>query len=64
MTKTGYKSKFLKAFVLLSLALYFIFLYTSKNFQVDAIFGQYVISALYAIIPSAFIALIWNFFSE
>lgn len=64
MTKKGYKSKFIKTFLVLSFGLYFMFLYTSKNFEGDAIFGQYIFSAIYAFIPSAIIALIWEFFSE
>ena len=64
MTKKGYKSKFIKTFLVLSFGLYFAFLYTSQNFEGGAIIGQYILSAMYAFIPSAVIALIWEFFSE
>lgn len=64
MTKKGYKNKFIKTFLVLSFGLYFIFLYTSQNFEGSAIIGQYVFSAMYTLIPSAVIALIWEFFSE
>lgn len=64
MTKKGYKSKFIKTFLILSFGLYFTFLYTSHNFEGGVIIGQYVFSAIYTFIPSAVIALIWEFFSE
>ena len=64
MTKKGYKNKFFKTFLTLSVTLYIFFLYTSKNFSGEAIIGQYLYSAFYTFIPSAIVALIWEFFDE
>jgi len=62
MTKQGYKTKFIKAFATLTMVIYIFFLSTSKNFSGEAIIGQLIYSAIYMIVPSAVIALIWEFF--
>ncbi len=62
MTKKGYKNKFIKTFAVLSIGLYIFFLSSSKNFSGDAIVGQYIYSAIYTAIPSAIIALVWEYF--
>lgn len=64
MTKKGYKNKFIKSFLALSFGLYFLFLYTSKNFAGDAIIGQYIFAAIYTFLPAVIVAFIWEFFSE
>jgi len=64
MTKAGFKNKFIKTFLFLSIGLYAAFLYTSQNFEGEAIVGQYVFAAIYMIIPALVITLIWEFFSE
>lgn len=64
MTKKGYKNKFLTTFLVLSIGLYIFFLYASKNFDWEALVGQYVYSLVYTFIPSAIIALVWEFFKE
>ena len=64
MTKQGYKSKFIKTFLVLSIGLYLFFLFSSGNFEGEAIIGQYIFSALYTLIPAIVIAFIWEFFNK
>ncbi|MFK7780493.1 MAG: hypothetical protein QM490_05165 [Candidatus Gracilibacteria bacterium] len=52
-----YKKSFIRSWFVLSIILYAIFLEGSRNYQFDALLGQYVFSLIYTFIPSLIVAL-------